>query len=417
MLLLFHTMLIKLFPSHSKEQQMVATKKVIKNIFISISSLSIVFSACNNGHKLKDHFPEKHLAKSQIAIQELKLDSLSLGGFNSSFTGQVQIDKDTIYFIDSRFGSVFLFNKEGKLEKTVLGQGPGPKEIDTKYIDGAYIDDQIKIFLGSSFDAHLYNSNWEKTKSFAINWKWKVNNIDKINDPEATERALYTFEWEKMIVKKYGDFLYVPIYSQHRNFNAFVSKRYFEEGPILAKINLKTGVVDELLGRRSPKYLDHDLLGQFSFFAFDINKAGDFLITHEIDPKIYVYDQSFKPLRSFGVPGLGMDTAYVDFKITGDPNQKNNMKSLQQRFNQDQLKYGFYKEIFNSPSTPYVFRSYEKGNNLINSGLQIYKDEVLVGDVLVPKNFKVIGYIAPFYYAYCGTNEAEDSIRIYRFSI
>lgn len=52
-------------------------------------------------------------------------------------------------------------------------------------------------------------------------------------------------------------------------------------------------------------------------------------------------------------------------------------------------------------------------------GLQIYRNGTLLGDVAVPEGFRVMGYIAPYYYSHIiPSMEAEDtSMWIYRFKL
>lgn len=52
-------------------------------------------------------------------------------------------------------------------------------------------------------------------------------------------------------------------------------------------------------------------------------------------------------------------------------------------------------------------------------GLQIYKEGKLIADVSVPTNFRVMGYMAPYYYSYIIPNmdEEDNSLMLYRFRL
>ena len=129
----------------------------------------LVFSSCRDN--INDHFPKKHIQNSNIEFNELKLDSFKLQNFHSSFTGKLLMLKDSIYFVDARFGTVSVFNSNGTYIREVLGQGTKPTEIDAKYIDAALITDQVKVFIGSTFDAYVYDANWINKKNYYINWQ------------------------------------------------------------------------------------------------------------------------------------------------------------------------------------------------------------------------------------------------------
>ena len=65
-----------------------------------------------------------------------------------------------------------------------------------------------------------------------------------------------------------------------------------------------------------------------------------------------------------------------------------------------------------------LFRSYKK-KDIEKDGLQIYKEGKLIADVSVPTNFRVMGYMAPYYYSYIIPNkdEEDNSLMLYRFRL
>lgn len=68
--------------------------------------------------------------------------------------------------------------------------------------------------------------------------------------------------------------------------------------------------------------------------------------------------------------------------------------------------------------TDLLFVSYRKDSE-DSDGLQIYKNGQLIADVIVPKKFRVMGYIAPYYYSYIIPllDEEDDSLIMYRFKL
>ena len=64
-----------------------------------------------------------------------------------------------------------------------------------------------------------------------------------------------------------------------------------------------------------------------------------------------------------------------------------------------------------------LFVSYRKDSEDLD-GLQIYKNGQLIADVIVPKKFRVMGYIAPYYsYIIPLLDEEDDSLIMYRFKL
>ncbi len=146
----------------------------------------------------------------------------------------------------------------------------------------------------------------------------------------------------------------------------------------------------------------------YSFPFFDINQEGDFYIGFEADSLIYCYDQEFQPKYAFGFQGKKMRTDYPNVHTVDELRYK--------RTNEKQ-KYGHYNSVKYIDETGLLFRTYAKGSHYRWDGLQIYDGTTLMGDVEVPKNFRIIGYYDDYYYASCGIDEEKEIISICRFKL
>lgn len=93
----------------------------------------------------------------------------------------------------------------------------------------------------------------------------------------------------------------------------------------------------------------------------------------------------------------------------------NSRKELGKYWREDSRTKGYYNWLEYVDETGMLFRSYQKGGDEETDGLQIYKDGVLLGDVNVPKGFRVMGYIAPYYYSYVIPDEDNAMMYLYRF--
>ena len=65
----------------------------------------------------------------------------------------------------------------------------------------------------------------------------------------------------------------------------------------------------------------------------------------------------------------------------------------------------------------YIFRTYKTGNEADPDRMQIYRDRTLAGDVKVPKDLTMMGYIAPYYYSRIIADEEKETLTIYRFTL
>lgn len=64
-----------------------------------------------------------------------------------------------------------------------------------------------------------------------------------------------------------------------------------------------------------------------------------------------------------------------------------------------------------------LFRTYSKNESAKVDGLQVYHNEILIGDVQVPESFEVVGYSAPYYYGQISGNGDAELLQLYRFKI
>ncbi len=379
-----------------------------KTIFI------LIISTCYIGCKVDDyyrHFDADNISEKKIQIETVLLDSIILDSVNTSHVGFVSIQQDSIFFIDQILCKVFSFGYNGEAFSEHLGIGRGPGEFTHDYIETyCKLPNGDHLFIGSSFDVHLFNQNWERLKRLTMDWQSSVRDVHPVNPSPEEHFMLYTMEYTKFIVRPTSNNeVILPIFSQHQYFNPW-TKRYYKEGRIMALLDLESGKVTKIFGRRSPEYLNFEFVGHHSFFSFDIDSNDNIYIAHEIDSLIYVYDNDHNPLYTFGFSGKNMDTGYQEFANFS-------MEHLMKLYNEDRPARGWYNEIEYFEDHDILFRSYKKGAHSQNDGLQIYQNNVLIGDINVPKDFTVKGYIEPYFYSGAFIDVQIGEIKLYRFEL
>jgi hypothetical protein len=296
-----------------------------------------------------------------------------------------------------------------------LGRGLGPSEISTSYLDGYFISEEGDyIFLGSSFDIHVYDKDFQRKTTFTLRWtgeqnpeKVSENPLDYVDD-----FVLYTIDYQNLHLKiDYKGNVFIPIYSENEGFNMFSGDRYIKEGRILAKLNLKSGTVENIYGRRSDLYREKKNLPHHAWFRYDVSKNGKIFINHEIDETIYVYDLNFEELYRFGFQGINMDTNYQELSDFDS-------KKFRNLYFEDRPKRGWYSTIKVFQEEDLLFRSYKKGKDEKLDGLQIYRGVNLIADVAVPKGFEVIGQIGSYFYGQIVLeNEEINDFSLFKFKL
>ena len=377
-------------------------------ILLSIVLIAITIIGCKN-HRSKEYFIFPLNNKKDILFDKIKLDSIPIKRIESSYVGFIRIVSNSIYFIDQRFGWIYEFDKNGLFQRRYLGVGRGPEELNTKLIDG-YLNlrDGRHIFIGAGNDCHIYKKNFIKDKSFMMDKRYKRAKLGKSEyRPDLPE--IYTLAYDKLVLRNFGNDLFFTVVVEHPYFNFIrTPKKYFDECRIIMKMNLNDGETEGLLGRYSPVYMANDNFKQISLTSFDIDNNGKFYVQQEADSLIYVYNQDFIIEKSFGFIGKDME---MPSRVLAT------IDAFRMYYQEERRDKGYYDWIEYIDETGVLFRSYKKGKNSNSDGLQAYKNDALIADFDVPKNFKVTGYISPYYYSNEYINEESEKMIIYKFKL
>lgn len=352
--------------------------------------------------------------KSEILASQIKLDSIILENLPSSYTGYIRVFADTLFFVDYLHNRIFPITIDGAVLPFRLGNGRGPKEFFGGIIhDLIFFENGGFVIQGTSWDLYYYNYKWEFEEQKSVDWQIQKEVSEKDNTPDPRNPHLYSFNHmtERDKARTLNNFGYFEILSYHPYFNMFYSRHYYRKAKLIAKLNLKTGVVEELLGLRSLVYENYEFIGHFSRAIYDaIPSKKEFFLGFEPDPLIYVCDSTFRPVRAFGLEGLKMNKNYTEYAGFDEA-------QIRQILRNDRKLCGYYTSLEYIEERDLLFRSYSKGSHSHYDGLQIYRNEVLIADVDVPKGFKVEGYVAPYFISGFFPTPLYESGKIYLFKL
>ncbi len=370
----------------------------MRNFVIGVI-VSFVLGACQQEVK---KFAEIKNYPRKDTLQKIILEHFSLDNIPSSYVGELAIANGNILFVDSRFCWVFEFTPEGKLKKRHLGQGNGPSELPAGMIDGyACLQDGSHFFMGPSNDCYVFDKNFQSKSKFMLKHKERTIN------PESPDA--YTLYYFNMGLKNYGNRLYSTVIIDDPVYNFIVSpEECFRDVHVLMEINLQTGELESVKGYYPDIYRKDPSLRHLHFAYYDVDKSGNFYLAFEGDSTIYTFDSEFRPLTAFGYAGKEMSKKEAVF---------HSLKEFQKGYAQNRRERGIYTGLKYIEDTGFLFRTYQRGEEHDTDGLQIYKNQVLIGDVEVPKHFKVLGYIPPYYYGSEGIDEENESISLHRFQL
>ena len=189
----------------------------------------------------------------------------------------------------------------------------------------------------------------------------------------------------------------------------FTNTEYLENSYRIGIVDLKSGEALPMAVKGFPSVYESDPYKYTSFDCvdFDIDNEGNMYLGFQADSSIYVFDKEFRTKFAFGVAGSAMDLSYN--KIQTESDLPFFMENIETK--------GYYSRIEYIDETGICFRSYKKGSHAQYDGLQIYKDGDLIGDCEVPKSFKVMGYVAPYYYSQVFNGDDDGELMMYRFRL
>ncbi|MCH7415508.1 hypothetical protein MM213_18550 [Belliella sp. R4-6] len=388
---------------------------MIKKLRILIVAISLIFlSSCQSD---SDHgiiylgSEINYVRKTDRKFIQIQIDTLTNDSFFYPGYGAWVIFNDSLTLLDKRLDSAYVFSDDLIHHSTYLGKGDGPNLLRSMNIKHTIMDDYL-VILGTNYDFNLINKNWEIEKKVVLDFYHEKTPFKELEqNPKADYIGLYELSYEHLkLGHDYQGNLVFPVAIPHPDFNYLWHEEYYKQARILGKIHSDDGRV-AIHGRYSPIYHQYNFLSTLRGVPFSYLDANTYIQGYEADSILYKLNDSGEVHFAFGVAGKEMNTAYENFKAA-DIDEYDAVWDL------DRDRYSYYHSVDYVRETGLLFRVYTKSNPLVD-GLQIYRDDTLIGDVEVPKDFLFVGYKAPYYYGEFKyrVDKEEDSIKLLRFEI
>lgn len=365
--------------------------KTKKTLVLTIAT--IVICACNNNTGTFSN--EKMITVDSLNIETIFVDSIE----NCSYTGFSGVRGDSIYYLDRVLSYLYTISEDGHVGFRELGLGKSSNELPLKYSMQVSYDDEGESFdfMGGSYDMYIYSKD-QKTSRVDMKPAGDKNSY--------SSSTAYTL-WDEVIMESDKDYIYYNILGNNEKVDIFHRDDYLEKAAIIMRVSKKNGEMAPI-GRYSDYYAaNKSKLKHLPYYYFDKDGDGGFYVTYQADSTIYHYDKDFNVIARFGIQGRDM---CVDYSNPGTT-----LESFVEAYQSDKGKVGRYYWI--KKCGDYVFRSYFKSKEADTDGLQIYKDNVLIGDVDVPHGFRVAGKCENYWVTTLSFNNEPEQMHFYRFKI
>lgn len=365
----------------------------------SIMSAISLMSSCDNNKNIYDSMrkivSDNASACKSLHLEQIQLDSVRCSGESFSWVQEGQ----GIYYLDRFYGWLYEFDATGHLVKRSMGYGRAANESTIKHcMVGTMSNDGELAIAGSSLDFEYFSKDLTAANRFLI--------VVDQNKEYATSDFLNYTTPDDCIARFHNGKLYEGLLTDDPDF--MFGPDYEKEVYHIGVVDMKEGkaLKSEIQGLPSMFSADRAKYRALDFVSFDIDDKDNLFVNFAADSLIYVFDHNRKPKYAFGCAGVDMDTDYERFGSLDEMDA----------YGTNLTQKGYYSWIEYIDQTGVCCRSYKKGAKSEFDGLQVYKDGKLMVDSEVPKNFKVVGYIAPYYYSQVVDGE-DGTLNVFRFKL
>jgi len=356
----------------------------------------------------------------EISISNLYIDTLIVNNlFSLSGDGFWKLKGDSLYHFDQVLAVVDVYDKTGKFHRRSLGIGRGPGEVMEEI--GTVCAYQGGWLLTEVYNIYHFNSVFnDKQMKFLFHFgedmEQKKQDLYKNPDPtKDVELYVPDYTTPQMLLDANQNVL-MKISCEYPD---FMQQHYYQSSALVAHYDFEKGSITKMMGRYPPCYQLDEGAPAFSNHYFAPYKEDQYLLTFGLDSLIYICDDQFRPLESFGWPGDMINTDYATINLQQEQVENYDL-------DEEWINRGYYTSVYYCAAQDVTFRIYKtgldseaKGESDNPSRMQIYQGTNLIGDVVVPHRFEIIDYQTPYFYAegYYEMGEETDQIGVYTFKL
>ncbi len=380
----------------------------MKNLICSLVILFYVMlvESCMSDKKQAQYWDVPKNGEIDLKVNQITLDTVSIKLENTSGVGSYLLYKDTLVFVDELYSTLYLFDENFNEVDRRFGRGNGPNEVSGRIVGFAAKGGRL-IVLGPSYDYYVLDIGPGEVMQRGLlrfDDESRNNASELMNIPRPEYMEIYEVDYPGLQIAFLNDQeVVLNITTSHPLFNAFSHSEFYESGRVLAVLDIVSGNLEGIYGRMSPIYQSWRFLPYLSSVKLGGGDENGFFLGFEADTLVYFFSAPDELQFAFGNAGRRMKTDYE--QVEGSEDYVQYYKELRP-------KYGFYTFLKHFPELDLLFRGYRRSESEEVDGLQIYHVNVLIGDVDVPKGFRVIGFRNNMFYGEIKSEEGLSSEEI-----
>ena len=356
----------------------------------------------------KETFPkkgEKNIGAAKLVFSE----PLTVSAERISMAGTWITDGKKLLFADRKIVPTSIYSPEGVFEKSIFVKGNGPHEIICPAFAVLPLRDGGYIYLNEMSQIHYFNSSLRiQSSSFLLKDLIKGSDMnDLLRHPDPKVPAMYEHEVYGNKLAELGEYVIFPVSTEHRYYNGFMrnakAKDFYQNSYTLMAMKKNDLSKFVLFGHFPPIY-NTRMLPNF-MERYVCSDGNHLFVSYEADPLIYAYDSKLQSAYAFGVAGVNVKDDYP---------QVTSLEQHEETTKKHHAQYGHYLKMIYGDG--YLLRQYKRPG--AKNALQVYKGSTLICDEEMPyKQFELVGYIAPYFYAVVDVDYEYETYKMLRFKI
>ena len=388
-------------------------KKIGKiSAFLMIAAAVHLLFSCSGKAIQSEYDGLVHYGKRHITISSLSFDTLYVDGSSLSLDGFWLMDRGRLFFADKQLVGIREFDLNGQYLGRHIEKGNGPNEVIVPFMAATFRENGDLVTISNMMDFQIFDTLYQRKERYRLFSEYSLKEThwnDLIRNPDPEVNYMYEFNYDnstKQIQCVEGNLL-IPIVTEHIDYNGYSirsnAKKFWKDSYIFAFIRLDSMSFQNKFGHYPPLYQKQNIpaFAKYSLGSFE----GKIYSSFQADSLIYVRDSNGVLQYAIGYQAPGISKKFAETKSFDD-------YSL---FFKTQLKsYGFYTDI--AIVNGYLFRSYCMENES-GYGMQIYRSNDLIGEILLEKPLKVFGEHNGYYYAVLPVDLENERYQILKFKL
>lgn len=315
-----------------------------------------------------------------------------------------------ILVFDPVTGFVFESDTTGQNLLEVISKGDGPQQVnffqDHTFFAGHHI-------LRGGYRFYVFNEAWQDKRSFVIDFNTDTPMEELIQNPKADDVDVYELKYyQSAMLSVLDEEFIIPIESSNPNFNLWFSTAYYLHGRVFARVNVTSGKIVSILGRRPQIFSEYSFLPNHDF-VYGAKCNDSLYLSFEADSLIYVSDLDGQVKAGFG----NAPDAFRQQRLK----TTKSMDESDELFMVSRTAESFFQEIYISEKDRLVYRCLRKGTKdpireetENPKGVQVYQSMKLIGEFNVPHRFTIIGETTEYLLVDGYVNELRNELGYFK---